>query len=418
MVHVHGPQVAAQVEAGRTAAPEQLVGVAVDAGKAEALALVADFAGQRLCAPVTFAMNREGIASLVDRVEAATAGREVARVRLGVEASGYHLPLLAGAALPPAWEVVEFNPAHVAAQRKVNGQRGVKTDAVDATAMFDLLTSGRGSPAGTADAAIVELDAWVAHRTRRVAAKQACDNRIMSLLDRAFPGVSGCAHRLLGTAAGRLVAAEFSDPARLARLGPRRFQQFCARRGVRVTAPKAGQLVEAARQALPAADAVVARQAIADELRLLGELEAQLGRTETQLARLLPATPFGVLTTTPGWATVRAAAYGAAVGDPARWPAAKKVYRASGLTPTIYESSGRRIDGAISREGSVPLRRALLELALGLRHHDSGARAYAAALAARGKPSGIIWCALAHRANRIAYAMVRDQRPYDPACWR
>lgn len=31
-----------------------------------------------------------------------------------------------------------------------------------------------------------------------------------------------------------------------------------------------------------------------------------------------------------------------------------------------------------------------------------------------GKPGGIMACALAHRANKIAYAMVRDQHPYDP----
>ena len=30
---------------------------------------------------------------------------------------------------------------------------------------------------------------------------------------------------------------------------------------------------------------------------------------------------------------------------------------------------------------------------------------------------GIIACALAHRGNRIAFALVRDQRPYDPARW-
>ena len=39
------------------------------------------------------------------------------------------------------------------------------------------------------------------------------------------------------------------------------------------------------------------------------------------------------------------------------------------------------------------------------------ARAYAAGLRARGKHGGIIACALAHRANRIAYALVRDQVP-------
>jgi transposase len=45
----------------------------------------------------------------------------------------------------------------------------------------------------------------------------------------------------------------------------------------------------------------------------------------------------------------------------------------------------------ISREGSVELRRALIDLGIG--------------------------CAMAHRANRIAFALVRDQTSYDPRRW-
>lgn len=146
-------------------------------------------------------------------------------------------------------------------------------------------------------------------------------------------------------------------------------------------------------------------------------LDQQVAHAEDQLAGLLPATPFAVLTTVPGWAKVRASAYGAALGDPDRWPGAKQIYRAAGLSPTQYESAGKRRDGAISREGSVPLRRALVGMGIGLWHCDPAARSYAARLRARGKEGGVIACALAHRANKIAYALVRDQNTYDPTRW-
>lgn len=58
-----------------------------------------------------------------------------------------------------------------------------------------------------------------------------------------------------------------------------------------------------------------------------------------------------------------------------------------------YESAGKRRDGAISR------------------------KLYAAELRARGKKGGVIGCAMANRANRIAYAMVRDQATYDARYW-
>jgi transposase len=185
-----------------------------------------------------------------------------------------------------------------------------------------------------------------------------------------------------------------------------------------VSSVTADKLVEAARQALPSADAVVARAVVAADLRVLAELRAQIAIADEQLARLLPATPYAILTTTPGWAAIRASLYGAGIGDPARWTCARKIYRASGLSPSVHESAGRRRDGGISREGSVTLRHALLELGQGLRHHEPAARVRAAQLAAQGKHSMVIWTVMANRANRIAYAMVRDQQSFDTAHWR
>ena len=60
--------------------------------------------------------------------------------------------------MPLAWEAVEINPAHVAEQRTANGKHDVKTDVVDATAMFDLLVAGRGSPVSARSPAITELN--------------------------------------------------------------------------------------------------------------------------------------------------------------------------------------------------------------------------------------------------------------------
>jgi len=223
---------------------------------------------------------------------------------------------------------------------------------------------------------------------------------------------------LCDTKVGRLVLGEFADPDRLAKMGVERFRRFAARREVIVAGKVAERFVHAARAAVPLEGADTARRLLAADLALLETLESQVAAAEAELARLLPATPFQVLTTTPGWGLVRASRYGAALGDPARWPSARQVYRAAGLTPRVYESAGRRVDGTISREGSVELRGALLELGKGLWLCDRATRPAVEALKARGKAPGVIACALANRANRIAFAMVRDQVAYDPERWR
>jgi transposase len=222
---------------------------------------------------------------------------------------------------------------------------------------------------------------------------------------------------VLGTKIGRLVAAEFADPARLSALGVSRLIRFAAARDIQLRRPVADRLVIAARDALPTRDGVVARQVLATDLALLADLDTQIENAERELATLLPVSPYATLTSVPGWGVVRVSNYAAALGDPDRWSGLRQVYRASGLSPMQYESAGKRRDGKISREGSVALRRALIDLGIGLWLTDPAAKAYAAELKSRGKPGGIIRCALAHRATRIAHALVRDHALYDPSRW-
>jgi transposase len=389
--------------------------VAVDVGKNTAALSVTDEARRRLLGPINFAMTAAAVSAVLDRVCGVL---PAAAVKVGVEAAGhYHRPLLAPGVWPAGWEVLELSPARVSEQRRVLGRRRVKTDAIDLEAITELVLAGHGVPVTVRTATVTELSGWAMHRNRRVQTRTAIKNQLLAQLDRCFPGVTLALPDVLGTRIGRLVAAEFADPQRLAALGVTRFVRFAANRGLRVRRSAADRLMAAARAALPTPEAAVARQVLADDLGLLADLDGQIATAEAQIAHLLPETPFAPLTTVPGWGVVRAANYGAAVGDPGRWPGARQLYRASGLSPAQYESAGKRRDGTISREGSVALRRALIDLGIGLWHADPAARRYGQRLRARGKKGGVIGCAMAHRANKIAYAMVRDQTGYDPTRW-
>jgi hypothetical protein len=104
------------VEPLRRIPSEQVIAVAVDAGKAAAVALVADFTGERLCPPFTFALNRSGVAEL-----AAVSGRRPRTDRWAWSVAGWRPAAITcrwshRGLLPAAWEAVEFNPAYVAEQ--------------------------------------------------------------------------------------------------------------------------------------------------------------------------------------------------------------------------------------------------------------------------------------------------------------
>ena len=391
--------------------------VAVDVGKNEFAVSVTDAARAKLLKPrLGCPMTAPGLREVIRTIQQLTPVG--AQVKVGVEAAGhYHRPLLAPTSWPAGWELLELNPGHVTEQRRVLGKRTIKTDTIDLEAMTELLLAGRGLPVRNSDTVLTELTAWSAHRSSRVALRTATKNQLLGQLDRTFPGLTIALPDVLRTKVGRLVAAEFADPARLVALGSSRFIRFGATRGLQIRKPVADRLVAAAKDALPMPDAAVARAVLAADLALLTDLDAQIDMATAELARLVPLSPFKPLLTVKGWGAVRAGNYGGALGDPTRFTTPRQVYRSAGLNPIQYESAGKRRDTVISREGSVELRRALIDLGVGLWLNDPPARQHAAALRARGKKGGVIACAMAHRANRIAFALVRDQTAYDPKHW-
>jgi hypothetical protein len=240
--------------------------VAVDVGKTEFAFSVTDSARSLLLKPRTGCpMTGPSLSRVVaDIVEVLPVD---AVVKEGIEAAGhYHRPLL-HASWPIGWEVLELNPGQVTEQRRVLGKRTINTDVIDLQAMTELLLAGRGQPVRDRSLLLGELTAWSTHRTSRVMVPTATKNQLLGHLDRSFPGLTLALPDVLATKVGRLVATEFADPARLASLGTSRFIRFGRSRGLHIRGPLAERVVQAARDALPNADAAVAAGAMADAAR-------------------------------------------------------------------------------------------------------------------------------------------------------
>ena len=86
----------------------------------------------------------------------------------------------------------------------------------------------------------------------------------------------------LGTKIGRLVAAEFTDPARLSALGVNRLIRFAAARDMQLRRPIAEGPLTAAR------DAVVARRVLATNMELLADLNTQIAAPNVNWPRWGP----------------------------------------------------------------------------------------------------------------------------------
>jgi transposase len=396
--------------------PGRCLAVGVDVGKRGAVALVADHHGEVVGVPVIFDLSEPGVGCLEASIRAAVAARGAVSVRIGVEAAGhYHRPVLAR--LAAEFDTVELGPAMVKSAREAQGSAKIKTDLRDCAAIIDLVISGMGWGPQQRDAAMVEQLVWAGLRARRVKTRTALSNQLLGTLDLVFPGLDGCFDQLLDTKIGAVLLAEFLDPEQMLALGQDGLQSFAKAHGVRLWAPKAGQLIQAATDALrlPPSERACRAAVLAADVALLSALNRDIGAAEGHLAAALPATPAAVLVSLPGVAVVRASNYGAALGDPCRFTGHAQAYRLAGMHPATYDSAGTSRGGQrLSRRGNPDLRAAIVELGKGLAQRDPLFAGYKRQLLARKMAPLKANIAVGHKAHRLAFALMRSAAPYDP----
>jgi transposase len=168
----------------------------------------------------------------------------------------------------------------------------------------------------------------------------------------------------------------------------------------------------------PPLDAELRAQRLRVDLERLEVLLAALAVTDRQFATLLAETDGQVLSSLPGVAVARAAAFAAHSLPIERFATAERLYSATGLAPASYESATISRRGGISRQGLAEHRDALMAIAWGLSHSAPAFRERAAEYRARGFAPMQTRVALARHACRLCHALLRTQKPYDEARYR
>ena len=360
--------------------------------------------------PVSLPVLRDGVDEL-DRLIAGS-GVEGAPV-IGIEATG---------ALHRAWAAeVErrwpgslriFAPSETQAARAQLGSRRFKTDDRDCAALVWLLRQGAGRP--TAPSAVDALLGAVRHRRQLVDARRVLGQRLHDQLNALCPGLSapvGHGRALkLEDASGRAVlacAVAFAGRAPSVR-------SLIARTPGRLTEANARFWVERWKRLLPPpADAELRASRLGRDVdRWLG-LHEDTTALEHQLTGLLTRTDGQILTSLPGVAIIRAAAFAAHTLPIERWPTAEHLYSATGLAPASYQSASVTRRSRISRQGLAEHRDALMGIAWGLSQHSPAFRERDREYRARGFRPIQARVALARHVCRLAWRLMNSQQPYD-----
>ena len=163
----------------------------------------------------------------------------------------------------------------------------------------------------------------------------------------------------------------------------------------------------------PPPDADLRAERLGRDLDRHRQLQADIAHVEQQITALLAGSDGQVLTTLPGVATTRAAAFAAHSLPIERFPTSEHLYSATGLAPASYESATLRRRGRISRQGLADHRDALMSIAWGLSQFSASFQMRQAELERRGFRPLQARVALARHACRLCFALLQTQQPYD-----
>ena len=388
--------------------------VAVDPGKAFHRVWISNGAGL-LADPMSLPVSREGISQL----EVALNKHGPDAPVIAIEATGsLHRPWVAELERRHPGSVRLFAPSETKSARVQLGSGRFKTDDRDCAALTYMARQGAGRRYGR-QASVEALRAAVRHRRGLVADRKIAQQRLHDQLNTLCPGLSAPAGHgrslALETPTGLAVLA---CAAAFAGRAPQLRSLRCRAQG-RLTTSTAQYWLHRWRGCLPPpADADQRALRLGRDLDRYRRLRADIDALDVEVGALLAETDGQILTTLPGVASIRAAAFAAHSLPIERYPDAEHLYSATGLAPALYQSATLNRRGRISRQGLAEHRDALMGIAWGLAQNSPAFAERDSQLRARGMAPIQARVALARHACRLAYRLLRTQQPFDEQRYR
>lgn len=390
--------------------------VAVDPGKVMNRVWVSNGTGL-LEEPVSLPVARSGIAAL-EGLLAAHPGEQV----IAIEATGsLHRAWAAELERLHPGAIRLFAPSETKAARTQLGSGRFKTDDRDCAALTYLVRQGAGRR--HAEEVTVEcLRAAVRHRRCLVADRKIAQQRLHDQLNSLCPGLSAPGgHGELGRSlpiespTGQAVlacAVVFAGRAP-------RVRSLTTRAPGRLSRATAEYWVGRWQGCLPPpADAEQRAARLGRDLDRYRTLLVDIAAQDREIEELLAGTAGQILTSLPGVAAIRAAAFAAHSLPISRFPDAEHLYSATGLAPAMYQSATLRRRGRISRQGLAEHRDALMGIAWGLSTYSPSFAQRDTEYRARGMAPIQARVALARHACRLAYRLLKTQQPFDEERYR
>ncbi len=399
---------------------ERIMIVPIEIGKSYHKAFMADYFGSIFKEPFEFHSSQEGISFLHNTISKVSREHHFEVTFVALEATGHYYKRPAASIHELGYDnLFILNPLSTAHCRKA-GLTWSKSDDIDLRAIGQALLSGYGTIYRPEEPIWEDLRQICRYRRFQVRHQTALKNRIRAIMDNLIPGIAelemfrDCN---LWHPACLAFFNRYPNIELISRLRPHNIVKFFRRRGRRLSPERAHQLIRWTRQTFKQnCPANSTREEILKSLLLeFKQLSENISQLEVKLLGYLVRIPAILLLSIDYVGPIRAGEFAGEITPFDQYPNSRALIKGAGLDSTSLQSSTREsTDHAVSKKGSKNLRYISVSIGDILMKHNDHFAYFVNKLMERGKSRNCALIATTTRFMRVAFWMIKDQKPFQP----
>ncbi len=386
--------------------------IGIDIAKNTHEASIIDLYGKLVSESISFSNSVKGFEKLQNYIS--SFGIDCDNSIVGMEATGHYWLSLYSSLIDYGFNVVVINPIQSDAFRKMY-IRQTKNDSVDSFIIAQIMRFGEFSESSFADEDTFSLRNLSRYRFSLVDECSDWKRKLVAILDQIFPEYSKLFSNIYGVASKELLS-KYPLPEDMISISADSLAELLSKcsKG-RFGIEKAKEIQEAASNSFGIKFALRSFSfQIKQIIDQISFLEEQIKEIETEISSLV-SEMCPVITTITGIGDVLGAAIFSEIGDISRFEKASQLVAYAGLDASVKQSGeflGTK--SKISKRGSPYLRRAIWLAATVAAFKDPALSLYYKGLKDRGKAHGTAIGAVARKLTNIIFAVLRDNKAYQP----
>ena len=412
---------------------DQILIVPIDTAKYHPKALVCNYFGDIFEDSFFFSVNSAGLSELNNKIRKCAECCNAKRILVGIEATGHYHEDIVRYLENCGYQVTIIN-AYTTSEERASALNWAKTDDLDLAAIAVAIMQNKGTESKLPSGIYDKLLAITRARRSEVNKRSTLQVEIRQFMDLIWPGFQAITEVQDGKPQTKQVFSDFWGnascflmrhyplPQQVLALGADGLRQISKEHKLKLRCSTIDKLLDVARLALNKTPDSLEVELLLLQMKLDDRERANqnIAILEQKIEEFLVQTPGVLLLSTPEIGLITAAEFTAEAGPIEQYTNAGQLIKKAGTNPLVSQTGGGDpVYGPISKQGNSHFRTVIYSIGFNLANGRTNPyfKLFAGRLRDRGKKSRQIWIATGNKFVKVAFALLRDKKLFNPPLW-